>query len=112
MVLLDTSVVICDPNARDKTAYPECSGRPSFIPITAMEYDAEVPRKLRLELVAANRKAVQVPDPKMAKVIYRPRTDVEALVRSEGGWESFSAMFPGAAGYVEYSRAVQTSDGR
>jgi hypothetical protein len=112
MVLLDTSVVICDPNAPDETAHPECSEPPSFFSITAMEYDSEIPRKLRLELVAANRKAVHVPDPKMAKVIYRSRTDVESLLRGEGGWESFSTMFSGAAGYVEYTRAVQSSDGR
>jgi len=112
MVLLDTSVVICNPNAPDKTDYPECSGRPSFFSIAAMEYDGEIPRKLRLELVEANRKAVQIPNPNMATVIYRPRTDVESLVMGDDGWESFGTEFPGAAGYVEYSRAVQSSDGQ
>jgi hypothetical protein len=112
MVLLDTSAVICDPNAPDKNAYPECSGPPSFFSVAAMDYDAEIPRKLRLELVAANRKSVPIPDPKMPKVVYRSRADIEGLVRSDGGWESFHTIFPGASGYIEFSRAVTSADGR
>jgi hypothetical protein len=111
MVFLDTSVVICDPNAPDKNVDPECSGGPSYFSITAMEYDAEIPRKLRLELVAANRRAARIPNPKMATVIYRSRTDVEALLRGGDGWEPFSTMFSGAVGYIEFSRAVQSDDG-
>ena len=111
LVLLDTSVVICSPNAPDKSDYPACSGRPSFFSVTAMEYDVAIPRKLRLELVEANRKAVGIPDPGMAKVIYRPRTDVEVLIEDDG-WDSFSTKFPGAVGYIEFSRAVRSDDGR
>ena len=110
-VLLASSVVICDPNAQERTAKSKCSDRPSFFSITALEYDAEVPSKLRLELVAANSKAVRIPNPMMADVIYSSRTDLDEIL-IDRGWEAFRTIFPRAAGYVAYSRAVHSSDGQ
>jgi len=111
MVLLDTSVVLCDPTSPDRKPDPECREPPSFFSFAAIDYDNVIPRKLRIELVHANEKRDPIRDPGIPEAILRPRAQIEALVRVDA-WESFFRAYPEADGYIEFSRAVRSEDGR
>jgi hypothetical protein len=111
MVLLETSVVLCDPASPERKPSPECHTPPSFFSIAAVEYDADIPRKLRIELVHANFGSSQMPDPGLPDVILRPRAPIQALVLSDV-WQSFFRAYPGADGYIEFTRAVRSEDGQ
>lgn len=111
IVLLDTSVVLCDSTSPKRKPSPQCREPPSFFSIAAVEYDADIPRKLRIELVHANFGSSQMPDPGLRDVILRPRAPIQALVLSDG-WKSFFRSYPRADGYIEFTRAVRSEDGQ
>lgn len=111
VVLLDTSVVLCDPTSAERKPSPQCREPPSSFSITAVEYDTDIPRKLRIELVHANLGSSRMPDPGLPDVILRRRAPIQALVLSDV-WQSFFRTYPGADGYIEFTRAVRSEDGQ
>jgi hypothetical protein len=112
LVLIDSSLVVCDSEERDQVQPKECPGPSLFPEIAAVDYESGIPRRLRLELIAASRTSGLVPNPELSKVIYGTRADAEVLFNKGPRWEVFGAKFPGAVGYIEYSRAVLSADGQ
>jgi len=111
MVLLESSVVLCDPTSPERRPSPQCHEPPSFYSITAVQHDAYMPRKLRIELVYANLDSRPIPDPGMPDIILRPSAPIKALVLSDG-WRSFNREYPQADGYIEFTRAVRSDNGQ
>lgn len=111
IVLLDSTISFCadESTVAGKTA--PCQGDSHAELLLIPEINAQIPLKLRQELVLANEKSVKVTNPKMANVLFESRESVEKLFTSGGWWNDFYAKFPGTAGTLSVSQAVISQDG-
>jgi hypothetical protein len=114
IVLIDSSIAFCGQRASPGVDKLACANPPEMEEgyITSDYVEPQLPKKLRQELVAANRKPFVTQDPHSSNVIYRPRAIIHKLFPpSSYGWDQFHALFPHSYGFVEVSRAVLSEDG-
>ena len=112
VILLKATVSLCGLNHGSNEATTRCATRPSVDSIAATDFDTDIPRKLRLQLIAANHHPVSVPDPQLPWVIYSPYPSKHEALKGTDPWGNFYVMFPGSGGLVEVSRAVLSHDKR
>lgn len=110
-ILLDTSLAFCDPARQQGSAASEC-GWPALAElILSMDYDSKIPRRLRQELILANRASVPVPAFDVRDTIEMPRAKVDGSFAGGNSWDGFYSKFPNANGYAAISRPVLSQDG-
>ena len=109
-VVLDSTAAFCVPGAAGSD--PACSPISLDDSLSSIELDTEVPRKLRMELLLANRSSIVTPDPGVAGAIFKSRERLSRIFSGGDGWTSFHSEFPDAHGYLELSRAVLSRDGK
>lgn len=112
IVLIDSSVVSCVeglPESNFNDAYEgPCLDEQT---ITSLYDDPRIPKKLRREFIAANRRASVIPKLRSARVVYRSKADIYKFFSEANGWDQFAASFPHSYGFIEVSRAVLSDDG-
>lgn len=102
VTLSDASVVICEGSLPLVPDNPPC---PHVAAIVAADWDNRIPRKLREELVLANRTSRPIADPAIAGVMLRPAAEVRKSM-SNARLEEV-----GGPSYARVSRAVLSDDG-
>lgn len=109
-VLLDTSVVFCDIVPKAPEVERICGSPWLEEAINSIDFDAKVPRRLRQELILANRVSVPVPDAGIPNVIRISRGRLDESFDRGDGWSGFYSAFPQSNGNVALSRAVLSQD--
>jgi hypothetical protein len=73
-----------------------------------------LPARLRMGLVEANRDVSGIPDPQLASMVFKARSEIKAPFASADGpvaaWNAFHTQNPGLLGFVYVSRAVVSDD--
>jgi len=73
-----------------------------------------LPARLRMGLVEANRAVSGIPDPQLASMVFKARSEIKAPFAGKEGpdvaWNTFHAENPGVLGYIYVSRAVLSDD--
>jgi hypothetical protein len=110
VVLLSSTLVFC--TAEVSKIRPACPPEHHQEYIASVDLDAELPRQLRRELIAANLSSTTVPDPRAPSAIYRARESLSDVLSGAEARAKFKAEFPDADGYLELSRVVLSDDGR
>jgi hypothetical protein len=110
IVLLNTSATFCGNEAARREKDKSCASPPVNDSITSIDFDTQIPRKLREELLLANRTSQNIPNPDSARVIFMSRGSVSQVFAPPDGWASFYKSFPHSGGFLEASRAVLSHD--
>lgn len=110
-VLLDTSVAFCDIVTKAPEIEPTCGSPLLEEAIGSFAFDAQVPRRLRQELILANRESVAIPDAGIPNVIRVSRARLDRSFDGGDGWPGFYSAFPRSSGSAALSRAVLSQDG-
>jgi hypothetical protein len=108
VILLNTTVAFC--GLVSSATNKKCAALPSADSIAEIDLDNDIPRKLRLELIAANSSPVRVPDPQHPLAIYSSYSSIQEALKGPNSWDRFYATFPESAGLVEVSQAVLSQD--
>ncbi len=108
ILLRDTSLALCDPLGTDLTEDCERSGERQMF--TDSYVDQRIPKKLRLELLAANKYSVALPVQTSARVDRVSQHDTSDIFSNGGGERRFYARYPDTAGLVETSYSVLSAD--
>jgi hypothetical protein len=109
VVLLNSSTAFCRDGSDSHGDV--CNSLSLDSAITMVDFDSTIPRKLREELIVANRTSAEIPDPRIPRIKYVSRERVEHALSSPNGWMRYRELFPDSAGIVEFSRSVVSSDG-
>jgi hypothetical protein len=109
IILLDYSASFCAGESQGSVS--SCSEHFMDDSIASGELDQEIPRKLRQELLLANRASTAIPDPGLPGVVYESRAALAELMSGKDGWSAFYAKFPDSAGFARVSQAVLSEDG-
>ncbi len=109
-VLLDTSVAFCDVVPKAPEVEPTCESPLLEEAIGSFAFDDQVPRRLRQELLLANRKSVAMPDADIPNVIRVSRAQLDRSFDGGNGWPGFYSAFPQSNGSAALSRAVLSQD--
>lgn len=109
ILLLDRSPILCPPPEPTSASRAECGDSIDVLSIGAADLDAQLPRKLRLELLLANKAAVALADPKLPGVRFARSSEVEQVLR-DGFWDGFYSRYPDTAGMLRVSIAVVSED--
>lgn len=72
----------------------------------------QIPRKLRRDLIAANRKSVPLAQPKSSQLHMVPGDKLHPQTEVPAWWRSFYASYPQADGLLRFSRASLSKDQR
>ncbi len=118
VVLLDARAMLGGRGIGNVYANPSCGSVVLDERIMGTNQDAEsrlpvLPKKLRQELILANRIPGHVADPRLPGIVYAPVRTVRDIFRARpDGWHRFDEAFPNARSYYQTSRAVLTDDGQ
>lgn len=73
-----------------------------------------LPARLRMGLIQANRAVSPMPDPGLARIVFKSRSEIRSPFAGNDAlivaWNDFHARNPGVLGYVYASRAVVSDD--
>ena len=109
ILLRDTSLVLCDPFGGEPAT--DCERSYSKEMFIDSYVDQRIPKKLRLELLAANKRSLELPVQTSERVVRVSQHDISDVF-SAGGERQFYARYPDTAGFVETSYAVLSADRR
>ncbi len=110
ILLRDTSLVLCDPFGGEPAT--DCERSYSKEMFIDSYVDQRIPKKLRLELLAANKRSLELPVQTSERVARVSQHDISDVFSAGGGERQFYARYPDTAGFVETSYAVLSADRR
>ena len=106
VVLVNETVEICSASAT-----PSCGATESSELFLSQGLDAQIPRQLRQELIAASAISVQFDCPRLKLVQCERAATISSIFRGGGWWDDFYRKYPNTAGVVHFSNVVLSHDG-